>query len=387
MRSRIKLITPDDFKELSGIVGSFDFDFIAPFVYIAQDIDLSERIGEAMLNRILEGHANVNLNAFEQALLDSYIVPSVVQWAVSRGLTNMLFKYDNSGVVKRSSENGQAAELLEVSFMSDQAKILAESYGKRLRDFIEANYTNYPEFATEVMGQIKPEQTPSFTGGMWLGKKSCGNITLSGGGGGVTPPVPTDKISALHVQGYSGPVPINTEITPTLIWTSVGAPTGMEITDPDGVIYPVPDGATTFDINKIFNSTAGAATMVFTLASTNAGVITTSISWDYAVFTGSTDDVTDTVDEVEILANGIQAMIPYSPELSIQMDAANQYSYIAVPKMATKYVAWYEHVLNNGGIGQHEFFRYQGTIVIATYDYDVYITNYPTNLDGIIKFS
>ena len=387
MRSNTKLITDNDFKTLSGIVGNFDFDYIAPFVYIAQDIDLSERIGEALLIRIIEGVQLTNLNAFEQGLLDSYIVPAVVQWSVSRGLTNMLFKYDNSGVIKRNSENGYAAELGEVSFMADQAKTLGESYGKRLRDFLEANYINYPEFATEVLGQIKPEQTPSFTGGLWLGGKTCGNITLSGGtGGGVLPPVTTDKISNLQVQGYTGPMPIDTEITPVLVWTSVGAPTGLKITDPDGVDYDVPDGATSFNINKIFSSST-ADTLTFTLTSDNAGTITTTVAWNFAIFSGATTDTLDSVDTAYIDANGKSEMLPYSPELSVAMLAANQYAYIAVPNTGTLYTKWYEHVLNNGGIGGREFFRYQGTVVIATHDYDVYITNYPTDLDGVIKFS
>lgn len=176
MHSRIKLVTETDFKELSGIVGNFDFKFIEPFVIIAQDIDLSAIVGESLLDAVLEGFDTTSLNAAETKLLEKYIVPAVIQWSLSRGLTNMLFKYDNSGIVKRNSENGSSADLNEVSFMADQSKILAESYASRLQDYLKANEGLFPEYAAELAGQIKPTDSPSFTGGLYLGiQDNCDN--------------------------------------------------------------------------------------------------------------------------------------------------------------------------------------------------------------------
>jgi len=91
-----------------------------------------------------------------------------------RGLNFLLFKPDNSGVSKRNPENGTAAELNETSFLADSEKTVAESYGKRLADYLDANAALYPQYKTEIDGQINPMNTPSFSGGMSLGNSiSC----------------------------------------------------------------------------------------------------------------------------------------------------------------------------------------------------------------------
>lgn len=161
-------------KDNSGIVGSWDFEYLIPFVKISQDINLSQLIGEALLLRLYEG-VNTDpdtLTADERALLINYIQPVVLHFALYRGMDNLGLKIDNSGLVRRNSENGTAVELSETSYLGDKEKTIAESYGKRLVDFLDANADLYPQYKDEVLGQIKPSNTPSFSGGMYLGRST-----------------------------------------------------------------------------------------------------------------------------------------------------------------------------------------------------------------------
>lgn len=172
MKTKCVLISACHFKENSPIVGNFDYDFILPFIKAATDIDISELTGESMLIRICEGVIAEDLNDNEVILLEEYIQPSLVHFAMYRGMNFLLVKPDNSGLVKRNSENGTAIELNESSFLADQEKTVAESYGKRLKDYLEANKDLYPEYKQEIEGQIKPSDTPSYSGGLYLGPKN-----------------------------------------------------------------------------------------------------------------------------------------------------------------------------------------------------------------------
>lgn len=173
MISKALLVSSCRFKENSPIVGNFSYEYIVPFLKIAQDLLLSQIIGERLLVRLYEAIVPDpdTLNPNEKTLLDDYITPFLIHSAMAKAYTNLLFKPDNSGLVKRDSENGTAADMNEASFLQDQEKTIGESYGLRLKEYLEANRLSYPEYNTEIPGEIKPANTPSFTGGLWLGKK------------------------------------------------------------------------------------------------------------------------------------------------------------------------------------------------------------------------
>ena len=174
MRTKSVLVSEDDFKEMSPIVGNFDYDFLLPFVSQAQDIDISQLMGEALLKRINDGVIADDLNADETTLLEDYIQPSLVAFTMFRSMNFLSIKPDNSGLVRRNSENGQAIDMNESSFLADSQKTVAESYGKRLVEYLDANADKFPAYKEEILGQIKPTDTPSYTGGLWLGnKKDC----------------------------------------------------------------------------------------------------------------------------------------------------------------------------------------------------------------------
>jgi hypothetical protein len=169
MISSSLLISECYVKDNGPVVGAFDFQYLIPFVKIAQDIDVSEIVGERLLNRIYEGVANSDLNPDEVILLESYIQPVVLHYAMYRGMNHLVFKVDNSGLTKRNSDSGTSADLNESSFLAEQEKTIAESYGRRLADYLDNNGSLYPEYKTESEGEIKPSDTARFSGGLWLG--------------------------------------------------------------------------------------------------------------------------------------------------------------------------------------------------------------------------
>jgi len=381
MHNRTKLVTEQDFKELSGIVGNFDFEFIAPFVIISQDVDLSQVMGERMLSRLLDGYVLGDLNPLEQKLLDTYVVPTIVQFSLYRGLTNLLFKYDNSGIVKRNSENGTAAELGEVSFMADQAKTLAESYGKRLRDYLLANSGSYPEFKTEFIGEIEPADTPSFTGGMWLGRSSICDVVDTN-----NQPIPPDDNSISNLRFVGNPGIIETETlvdNPLFDWDATGTPVGLVMSDNQGGSWVVESKPFTLPTHYEFQT---PTKVTWTLSGSNVDAIVTSTVWIYPAFWGVSDDGIITTNEL-LFSNKL--LVETAPTYTPHMVVPNsKFGFIAVHKGYTGkiYSTWYIDQYNNGQIGQFDFIKYQGILSYGADEYDVYVWNYASEVNNVIKF-
>ena len=289
MHNRIKLVEDDIFKQLSPIVGDFHMEYIYPFLYISQDVDISQLMGQRLLSRIIDGKANDNLNAEEYILLDQYITPALVHFTMARAMTHMLIKVDNSGLVKRSTETGYSAEMGEVSYLADNEKTVAQSYGKRLKDYLEANKDLYKEYKQEFHGEITVEDTPSFTGGLWLGKRAC-------------------------------------------------------------------DTYETRDIDENVISYSGV---------TDNSAITSQI----------------------VAQDGVENEIPVYPIFSPHLKGYVKYGFILVPYRIDKFTKWYESQYNFGEINEFSLFRYQGIVTHQGKAYDVYVTNYPTDMDSIYNFS
>lgn len=175
MNNKILIVKEATFREYSNLVGDYDMSFINPFQYIALDLFVSQITGESLLTRLEDGTVADDLSADETKLVEDYIQPVIIHYTMSEAFNNLLFKVENSGIVKRNSENGTAAELTETSFLADSEKRLAQSYGTRLRDYLNANKDLFPEYKQEIDGEIEPNITATVSGGMWLGKGFCNN--------------------------------------------------------------------------------------------------------------------------------------------------------------------------------------------------------------------
>ena len=180
MNNNIELVTDATFRLYSPLVGDFNMDFVKPFQYIAVDLYISQLLGEKLLARIEAGTVAGDLNAAETKLMEHYIQPTIIHYTMSEAYNHLLFKAENSGVVKRDSEHGTAAELTETSFLADSEKRIAQSYATRLKDYLNANEDLFAEYKTEIEGEIEPSATASIAGGMWLGAGfNCDNTSTN----------------------------------------------------------------------------------------------------------------------------------------------------------------------------------------------------------------
>jgi hypothetical protein len=167
--SKIILIGEDKFKELSGVVGNFDYEYITPFIIIAQDLKATDLIGERFMSELQEDTLDCCIGGDNERFLEKYLQPFLVHEALSLGLNQMVFKAENSGLVKRDTDNGTSAELNESSFLADQEGTIADAYGRKMRVYLEANADLYPAFKQEFLGETSPQNTPSFSGGLYVG--------------------------------------------------------------------------------------------------------------------------------------------------------------------------------------------------------------------------
>lgn len=274
MHNSVLIVGEADFKILSPIVGNFDMAFINPFQYMAIDLDISEAIGERLLGRLEDGVVAGDLNVFEALLIDKYITPTIVHHTMARALAFLLVKPDNSGLVKRNSENGLTVDMNEVSFLADQEKTSAASYGARLVDYLEAYAANYPQYKTEIDGEIKPSNSPRYTGGLWLGTGSQSSAVATAV---PTPPPVISSISSFDYAGHVTPKMVGNNVDhPIFDWVETGSPLDLVISDSLGNSFGISSKPFTMPITY---SPAVASTITWTLSGSNVSSATTATSW------------------------------------------------------------------------------------------------------------
>lgn len=169
MRNNTLFVSECHFEQMSPLVGNYEFEYLIPFIIQATDLDITEIVGEALMKQLNTATTDCVISIDEENLIDNYIQPALVAYTMFRSMNFLSVKPDNSGLVRRDSQNGTAISMDESSFLADSQKTVAEMYGQRLADFLCANREIYPDFGTEVQGEQSPTDNPSFTGGLFVG--------------------------------------------------------------------------------------------------------------------------------------------------------------------------------------------------------------------------
>jgi len=126
------LITRNDLVRLTALNGNVDTDKFIQFIKIAQDIHIEHYLGTQLIEKIktLILNGDINEVAFEdyKDLLEIYVKPMVIYWAMVEYLPNAAYTIANKGVYKHSSENAENVEKTEVDFLINKYSNIAKEY-------------------------------------------------------------------------------------------------------------------------------------------------------------------------------------------------------------------------------------------------------------------
>ncbi len=160
------LITRTDIVKFTAVNGNVDTDKFIQFVKIAQDVHVQSILGTDLLNRIKADIVASTLSGNYLSLLTNYVKPMLIHWAMVEYLPFAAYTIANKGVYKHESENSTTVDKVEVDFLIEKQRQIAQHYTQRFVDYMSFNMNLFPEYNSNSNGDMYPRTDNNFIG--WI---------------------------------------------------------------------------------------------------------------------------------------------------------------------------------------------------------------------------
>ena len=157
-------IKRQDLVRNSILDGNVDTDKFIQYIKIAQEIHIRNYLGTDLYNRISNDILNNTLNGDYLELVNDYIQPMLIHYAMVDYLPFAAYQVKNGGVFKHTSENAETATKEEVDFLINKERDIAEYYTRRFIDYMSFNQESFPEYYTNSNDDIHPDTNATFQG-------------------------------------------------------------------------------------------------------------------------------------------------------------------------------------------------------------------------------
>ena len=158
------LITRDDLVRFTSVNGNVDTDKFIQYIKIAQDIHIQNYLGTELLNKIKADIIASTLTGDYQSLVEAYVKPMLIHWAMVEYLPFAAYTIANKGVYKHSSENAENVAKDEVDFLLEKERKIAQHYTQRFIDYMSFNQQLFPEYNDNSNGDMYPDTNNNFIG-------------------------------------------------------------------------------------------------------------------------------------------------------------------------------------------------------------------------------
>ena len=157
-------ITRNDLVKYTAVNGNVDTDKFIQFVKIAQDIHIQNYLGSDLFNKISADIIADNLTGNYLTLVNTYVKPMVIHWAMVEYLPFASYTIANKGIYKHSSENSDTVVKDEVDFLIEKSRNLAQYYTDRFISYMSFNQDLFPEYNSNNNEDVYPDKNASFEG-------------------------------------------------------------------------------------------------------------------------------------------------------------------------------------------------------------------------------
>ena len=157
-------ISRTDLVKNSILDGNVDTDKFIQFIKIAQQIDVRNYLGSELYNRISNDITNSTLSGNYLTLVNDYIQPLLIHFAMVQYLPFAAYQIKNGGIYKHQSENAESVSKDEVDYLVQKERDFAEYYTKRFIDYMSFNQTLFPEYTSNSNDDIYPDTNDLFNG-------------------------------------------------------------------------------------------------------------------------------------------------------------------------------------------------------------------------------
>ena len=164
-------ITTKDIKRYSVLSGNVDPDKFIYMVEIAQDTEVQNYLGTQLLKKIqaliIAGTINDPANAAYKTLLETYVKPMTIYWALVCYMPFAAYTVANGGVYKHTSESSVTVDKDEVDYLVEKYRDIAQFYTNNFIDFMVYNQNTYPEYNANTQDDTYPDTSNADFGG-WV---------------------------------------------------------------------------------------------------------------------------------------------------------------------------------------------------------------------------
>jgi len=150
------LITRDDLVRFTATNGNMDTDTFIQWIKVAQDIHIQQYTGTQLLDKIKTDIVNNTLANPYLDLVETYLKPMLIHWAMVEFLPFQAYTIANKGIFKHSSENASNVDKNEVDFLIEKQRYLAQNYTERFIQYMAFSGNTFPEYYTNSNSDIYP---------------------------------------------------------------------------------------------------------------------------------------------------------------------------------------------------------------------------------------
>jgi len=154
-------ITTEDIKRYSVLSGSIDPDKIVFYIELCMDTEIQNYTGTKLMVKvqdlILAGTIDLPANAAYKTLLETYLKPMTIHWALVQLMSFIPYTISNGGVFKHTSESSVTVDKDEIDFLVEKYRSLAQFYTNNFTNFMIYNQSDYPEYNANTDDDFFPD--------------------------------------------------------------------------------------------------------------------------------------------------------------------------------------------------------------------------------------
>jgi hypothetical protein len=156
-------IKREDLVRNTVLNGNVDTDKFIQFIAIAQDIHLQNYTGTKLYDKISNDIIAGTLANPYLALVNDYLQPMLIHYAMVEYLPFAAYTIANGGVYKHTSENSTSVEKNEVDFLVEKERNIAQYYTDRFITYMSYNQAQFPEYYLNNNADVFPDTDANFS--------------------------------------------------------------------------------------------------------------------------------------------------------------------------------------------------------------------------------
>lgn len=160
----VLFVSEEKLKSFTSINNNVSPLDLIPYVLQSQDIYLQNYIGATYYMQLKEQVLTNTVSVENRFLLDNYIGSALCNWALMQALPWLKYKVFNKSVLSPSSESAESITLEELNFLIEQCRGTAETYTKRMIEWMTLHPGDYPAYITPQVldGQLPERGNPYY---------------------------------------------------------------------------------------------------------------------------------------------------------------------------------------------------------------------------------